>query len=194
MLERNEDRTPSPERDFLLWRRDGNPAALGRVFGRLAPELLIVAAHVADRGAAQDLVQTPFLHAIDRGRIRVVDERGRRLVDDRLSGHRRVGGATPVLERQAAVVELYDAEPGSSSSGEVGGPPRARRRYRTQRRSTSSSRLLAGRMPTAGPRPPWSPRQAERARQGGLAKPPPRTAVSPDLGWRCPDPFSGRRK
>jgi len=53
------------EQDFLLWRTASDAAALGRVFDRLAPELLLVAAHVAARGSAEDLVQTVFLRAIE---------------------------------------------------------------------------------------------------------------------------------
>ncbi|MCA8949033.1 MAG: sigma-70 family RNA polymerase sigma factor [Planctomycetes bacterium] len=54
----------TPEHDFERWRRHGDAAALGRVFDRLAPELLLVAAHFADRGAAEDLVQATFVAAI----------------------------------------------------------------------------------------------------------------------------------
>lgn len=55
----------TPEQDFLRWRTHGDAAALGRVFDRLAPELLLVAGHVAARGSAEDLVQTVFLRAIE---------------------------------------------------------------------------------------------------------------------------------
>ena len=56
----------SPEGDFARWRRSADAQALGRVFDRLAPELLIVAAHVAEAGVAEDLVQATFLTAIRR--------------------------------------------------------------------------------------------------------------------------------
>jgi RNA polymerase sigma-70 factor (ECF subfamily) len=55
---------PTAERDFERWRQHYDGDALGRVFDRLAPELLIVAAHVAGRAVAEDLVQTTFLTAI----------------------------------------------------------------------------------------------------------------------------------
>ena len=54
------------EADFLSWRETADTRALGRVFDRLAPELLVVAAHVAGRDTAEDLVQTTFLYAIDQ--------------------------------------------------------------------------------------------------------------------------------
>ena len=59
------DRTP--EQDFVRWRESADVQALGRVFDVLAPELLIVAAHVAGRSAAEDLVQATFLQAITDG-------------------------------------------------------------------------------------------------------------------------------
>jgi RNA polymerase sigma-70 factor (ECF subfamily) len=52
------------EHDFAEFRRTGGAAALGRVFDRAAPELLIVAGHVArDAASAEDLVQGTFLAA-----------------------------------------------------------------------------------------------------------------------------------
>jgi hypothetical protein len=57
----------TPEQDFVRWRDRADVHALGRVFDILAPELLIVAAHVANRGAAEDLVQAAFLQAITDG-------------------------------------------------------------------------------------------------------------------------------
>ncbi len=59
--------TPPPiETEFLRWREAGEPDALAAVFDRLAPELLLVAAHFADaRHDAEDLVQETFLAAID---------------------------------------------------------------------------------------------------------------------------------
>jgi len=56
----------SPEGDFARWRQHADAKALERVFDRLAPELLIVAAHVAEAGVAEDLVQATFLTAIRR--------------------------------------------------------------------------------------------------------------------------------
>jgi DNA-directed RNA polymerase specialized sigma24 family protein len=53
-----------PRRTSLRWRDDRDVAALGRVFDRCAPELLIVAAHVAGRAAAEDLVKATFLAAL----------------------------------------------------------------------------------------------------------------------------------
>jgi RNA polymerase sigma-70 factor (ECF subfamily) len=54
----------SPEHDFRRFCAAGDTAALGRVFERLAPELLLVAAHLAGGDAAEDLVQATFLDAI----------------------------------------------------------------------------------------------------------------------------------
>ena len=54
------------ERDFEEFRRSGSPAALARVFDAFAPELLIVAGHLTrDLAAAEDLVQSTFLQAIE---------------------------------------------------------------------------------------------------------------------------------
>jgi RNA polymerase sigma factor (sigma-70 family) len=58
------DAHATPEQDFLRWREHGEGQALGRVFDALAPELLLVAAHVAGRREAEDLVQATFLAAI----------------------------------------------------------------------------------------------------------------------------------
>jgi RNA polymerase sigma factor (sigma-70 family) len=57
----------TPEQDFVRWRERADVHALGCVFDVLAPELLIVAAHVANRSAAEDLVQAAFLQAITDG-------------------------------------------------------------------------------------------------------------------------------
>lgn len=56
---------PTPERNFALWRSRCDAQALGRVFDAVAPELLVVAGHVAGRGEAEDLVQGTFLQAIE---------------------------------------------------------------------------------------------------------------------------------
>ncbi len=46
------------ERDFLRYRRRGDGEALARVFDTLAPQLLLLAAHVAqDRAQAKGRVQ-----------------------------------------------------------------------------------------------------------------------------------------
>ena len=51
---------------FERFRRRGDVAALGDLFDRLAPVLLRVAIHVArDPAAAEDLVQSTFLRAIE---------------------------------------------------------------------------------------------------------------------------------
>jgi RNA polymerase sigma factor (sigma-70 family) len=56
----------SVESLFLRFRRDGSPSALAGVFDETATELLRVACHVAsDLGAAEDLVQSTFLTAIE---------------------------------------------------------------------------------------------------------------------------------
>ncbi len=55
----------SAEQDFERWRSHQDAAALGRVFDRLAPGLLIVAGHVAGRSHAEDLLQATFLHVIE---------------------------------------------------------------------------------------------------------------------------------
>lgn len=61
--------TSTPESDFELFRESGDMRALARVFDRLAPELLLVAAHVVrDAALAEDLVQTTFLEAIRSAR------------------------------------------------------------------------------------------------------------------------------
>lgn len=56
---------PSMEQDFDRFRAEGDLRALGRVFDRAAPRLLLVAAHFTrDAASAEDLVQTTFLEAI----------------------------------------------------------------------------------------------------------------------------------
>ena len=53
------------ERDFLRYRDLGNGRALARVFDVLAPQLVLLAAHmVRDRAQAEDLVQNTFLRAM----------------------------------------------------------------------------------------------------------------------------------
>ena len=55
------------ERLFLRYRRKGDVQALGRVFDGAAPELLTVAAHLAQGPVqAEDLVQETFLAAIEQ--------------------------------------------------------------------------------------------------------------------------------
>ena len=56
----------TPEQDFTRWRRHGDAAALGRVFDALAPQLLLVAAHLAGGSVAEDLVQATFVDAIEQ--------------------------------------------------------------------------------------------------------------------------------
>lgn len=56
---------PQEDRDFELWRETGDPAAIARVFDRVAPKLLLVASHWARPGIdAEDLLQTTFLQAL----------------------------------------------------------------------------------------------------------------------------------
>lgn len=55
----------SPEELFERFRRRSDPAALAAVFDALAPELLLVAGHVAERDG-EDLVQATFLDAIEK--------------------------------------------------------------------------------------------------------------------------------
>lgn len=51
---------------FLRFQRSGDPAALAAVYDQVAPELLLVAAHFATTAAAaEDLVQSTFLAAIE---------------------------------------------------------------------------------------------------------------------------------
>jgi DNA-directed RNA polymerase specialized sigma24 family protein len=55
------------ERDFIQFRDDGSTRAMARVFDQAAPELLLVAGHLArDAGAAEDLVQGTLLAAIEK--------------------------------------------------------------------------------------------------------------------------------
>ena len=57
----------SAELAFLIYRRTGEPDALGEVFDALAPELLLVAVRIAAPGIdAEDLVQRTFLAAIEK--------------------------------------------------------------------------------------------------------------------------------
>ena len=53
-----------PETLFARFRATGDPAALAGVFDQLAPQLLLVAAHLLRDGSAEDLVQATFLDAI----------------------------------------------------------------------------------------------------------------------------------
>lgn len=56
----------TPEHDFAQFRATGSATALAAVFDALAPELLLVAAHLAPRGVeAEDILQTTFLSAIE---------------------------------------------------------------------------------------------------------------------------------
>lgn len=55
---------PGPDEDFRRFCTAGDTSALGRVFERLAPELLLVAAHLASGNVAEDLLQATFLDAI----------------------------------------------------------------------------------------------------------------------------------
>ncbi|MGB3970279.1 MAG: sigma-70 family RNA polymerase sigma factor, partial [Planctomycetota bacterium] len=54
----------TPEALFARYRSTGDVQALAAVFDLLAPELLLVAAHLARGGAAEDLVQATFLDAM----------------------------------------------------------------------------------------------------------------------------------
>src|SRR5262245_61170113 len=57
----------SLEEQFARFRGSGDARALGAVFDALAPELLLVAAHVAPAATdAEDLVQATFLDAIEK--------------------------------------------------------------------------------------------------------------------------------
>ncbi len=58
---------PTVEQDFARWRARCDPRALERVFDALAPELLVIAHHVAGAQPAEDLVQATFLAAIQHG-------------------------------------------------------------------------------------------------------------------------------
>jgi len=61
---------PTPEQHFACFRAEGRADALAAVFDALAPELLLVAAHLARGGVqAEDLVQATFVDAI-RGAAR----------------------------------------------------------------------------------------------------------------------------
>jgi len=54
------------ERDFCEFQSTGSPRAMGRVFDQAAPELLLIAGHLApDAGAAEDLVQETLVAAIE---------------------------------------------------------------------------------------------------------------------------------
>lgn len=58
---------PSPEQDYARFRDRGDVQALAAVFDALAPELLLVAAHLTrDGAAAEDLVQATFVDAITK--------------------------------------------------------------------------------------------------------------------------------
>lgn len=54
----------TPEALFARYREAGDAQALAALFDRLAPELLLVAAHLTRRGVAEDIVQTTFLNAM----------------------------------------------------------------------------------------------------------------------------------
>ena len=49
---------------FAEFARTGDPAPLGRVFDALAPDLVVIAAHLRGASEAEDIVQTTFLRAI----------------------------------------------------------------------------------------------------------------------------------
>jgi len=55
---------PATEELFVRYRQTGDPQALAAVFDHLAPQLLLVAAHLAGGGLAEDLVQATFLDAM----------------------------------------------------------------------------------------------------------------------------------
>ena len=56
-----------PEQHFERFRRCGDAAALAAVFDAVAPELLLVAAHVAPTGVEpEDLLQATFVDAIEQ--------------------------------------------------------------------------------------------------------------------------------
>ncbi|MCU0862488.1 MAG: sigma-70 family RNA polymerase sigma factor [Planctomycetes bacterium] len=55
---------PTTEDLFAAFRETGDPQALAAVFDRLAPQLLLVAAHLVGGDLAQDLVQATFLDAM----------------------------------------------------------------------------------------------------------------------------------
>lgn len=55
---------PTTEALFVQYRARGDAEALALVFDRLAPQLLLVAAHLAGGAVAEDLVQATFLDAI----------------------------------------------------------------------------------------------------------------------------------
>jgi RNA polymerase sigma-70 factor (ECF subfamily) len=55
----------TPEQQFVRFREQADAAALAAVFDALAPELLLVAAHLVGRDA-EDLVQATFLDAIEK--------------------------------------------------------------------------------------------------------------------------------
>ena len=56
---------PTPEQHFACFRAEGRADALAAVFDALAPELLLVAAHLARGGVqAEDLLQATFVDAI----------------------------------------------------------------------------------------------------------------------------------
>jgi RNA polymerase sigma-70 factor (ECF subfamily) len=63
-------RSPSElERAFLAFRETGDPLAIASVYDEVAPELLLVAAHVGFRGGdAEDLLQETFLTALEKAR------------------------------------------------------------------------------------------------------------------------------
>ncbi len=60
---------PSTEQLFLRFRENGDADALGEVFDRTAPKLLLLAMHmVQDASVAEDLVQSAFVAAIESAR------------------------------------------------------------------------------------------------------------------------------
>ena len=58
---------PTPEQQFARFRDRADGSARAAVFDELAPELLLIAAHVAPAGAEpEDLVQATFVDAIEK--------------------------------------------------------------------------------------------------------------------------------
>src|SRR5690349_21629269 len=106
---------------FLAFRESGDPAQLGRVFDRLAPELLLAARLLPPTADPADLVQKTFLTAIENRRrfdrskrlapwlcgilVRHVQHERRRL-GRRPDPRRLAASEQPAPEDQAATREL----------------------------------------------------------------------------------------
>ena len=68
-LGRNQDvNGPTTEALFERYRQNGDAEALGVVFDRMAPQLVLIAARLAGSALAEDLVQATFLDAIRQRR------------------------------------------------------------------------------------------------------------------------------